>query len=132
MLKEVKTKNEHYFVDTLDRIQGEYKRVNESGQLCKQCFYVDDKVHGEFTLWDSDGLIWKQCCFINGRVRGECRVWKYLIGEYDCYFFVDGNRVSFDEIPLPTTMEELMLFKLKYDLQLLSDTIAACAIIAAS
>ena len=108
MLIEFKDTYYHYTIDDQHCLQGEFKSWWSNGKLEVHCVYINDKRHGEFKQWDSYGQLNVHC------------------------FYVDDEYVSFDEIPLPTTSEELMLFKLKYDLQLLSDTTSACAIIAAS
>lgn len=108
MLKEIKNSTQHFFVDEQARRQGEYKLWHDNGQLWVHCFYVDNNWDGEFKTWHNDGTLYNHC------------------------FYVNDTEVSFDEIPYPETEEDRMYFKLKYNLQLLPDTIASCAIITAS
>lgn len=94
MLKEIKTIRSHYFEDELDRKQGELKKWYESGNRWMHIIFVNGTRHGEYKLWSDSGQLLIHC------------------------FYVDGVIVSFDEIPYPTTPEDRMFFKLKYDLPL--------------
>ena len=95
MLKEVKNNRKHYFINELGRRHGKYKDWHKNGQIWEQSHYVNDKLHGEYKQW-----------YENGKVCVHC-------------FYVNGHYVSFKTLPYPTTGEERMLFKLKYDIPLL-------------
>lgn len=119
MLREFNLKNVHYFVDDRNRYQGEFKRWWDNGQIMQHLFYIDGKKHGEFKTWHKNCRPWRHCFFINDRVHGECKEW-YVDGQIRSHcFYNDGEQVSFEEIPYPTTPEDLMYFKLKYNLLLL-------------
>lgn len=108
MLIEIKNQNRHFFKDEQDQKQGEYKSWWSHDYRSVHCFYLNDKKHGEYKYWNYSGQLAIHC------------------------FYVDGDPVRFSEIPYPKTNKELMLFKLKYDLSLISDTFVADVIIAAS
>ena len=48
MLTEIKTDDQHYFVDDHHRIQGEYKRYHVNGQLRVHSFFQNGNYHGEY------------------------------------------------------------------------------------
>lgn len=144
MLTEFKSEYSHYFIDKWDRLQGEhkiwhgngilasisifvdhlqqgeYKEWHKNGQLAVQCYFVNDFRHGEYKSWYSNGKEHQSCFYVKGTQHGEFK-WVSNDGYklLNC-FYVNGHRVPFKEIPRPQTPEELMMFKLKYDLQLLS------------
>lgn len=120
MLEEIKTVDEeYYFIDEHGHKQGEFKQYWE-GVLGIQCFYVNDYEHGEYKVWyESGNQLEAHYIYKNGQLHGEYKEW-YENGQLSLHFFyVNGEPVSFNEIPYPTTPEELMYFKLKYDLPLL-------------
>lgn len=156
MLQETRNLFSCYFLDMQGRRQGEYKSWYNNGQAERHCFYLNDMLHGEHKMWFENGQIREHSFLIDGNYHGEFKEWHengqpsrhcFAVnnkrhGEYkswdkdgrlrDHCFFVNDREKSFEEIPYPTTPEECMLFTLKYNLQLLPDTIASCVIIAAS
>ena len=119
MLIEIKNKYEHYFEDNQGRKQGEYKTWWENGNLNRHGFYVNDVYHGEYKAFRANGKPFNHCFNVNGSTHGEYKSWREDGSVWEHCFYVDDREVSFDKIPYPITPEEVMLFKLKYNLQLL-------------
>ena len=67
MLKEIKTKSEHYFVDDQGRKQGEFKYWYENGQLRIHKFYRDGKLYGESKSWYDNGQLETHRFFKDGK-----------------------------------------------------------------
>ena len=144
MLTEIKNSRHHYFIDEKRRAQGEYRQWNpNTGHLSHQyflingnqqgeykswhanchpwifCFYRDHKEHGEYKEWYENGILEKHCFYDNGKLHGEYRE-IYTTGKIKSHcFYVNDKKISFKELPCPTTPEERMLFTLKYDIPLL-------------
>lgn len=95
MLREVKNKRVHCFLDDHFLKQGEYKKWRKTGELREHCFYIDGERHGEFKRWNR-----------NGQLSCHC-------------FFVNGEFTMFDIIPYPVTPDDYVYFVLKYNMQLL-------------
>lgn len=132
MLTEFKTDRLRYFVDEQGRRQGECREWYQNGTIYMICNYVDNLREGLCKRWCDDGEICYICFYKNGKAHGEYREWDDYGKVRLNFFCVDGRDIYFDEIPYPKTDEDLMYFKLKYDLPLISDTILADAIIAAT
>jgi antitoxin component YwqK of YwqJK toxin-antitoxin module len=71
MLKEIKTKTKHYFVDENGNRQGEYKRFFHIGQLYTRSFYQDDQLHGEFKSYHNNGQLWVHSFYQDDTRHGE-------------------------------------------------------------
>lgn len=95
MLTEIKEDREHYFEDEKGRLQGEYKYWYENGQLAEHYIFENDIRHGEYKEWHE-----------NGQLTAHC-------------FYVNGKKVTFDEMPYPATPEDRLYFILKHELKLL-------------
>jgi len=56
-LKHITTDREDYYVDELNRKQGEYKRYHDNCKLHVECFYKDGKREGkQRNYWDNGKL----------------------------------------------------------------------------
>ena len=88
MLREIKNKYSHYFMDELGRIQGEGKAWYDNGVLSYHGYYVDSKQHGESKRW------------YNG-----------VLCNHEYYV---GGQLVHDFIESPLTDVEKMLLVLKY------------------
>lgn len=143
MLTETRNDICHFFTDEHNWYQGEYKSMYKNGQLYRHCFYIDDKLNGECKVWHEDGNIWAHATYVDNNKHGKYIQWHdngnirvccffdngVLHGKYDLYwrdgikkqhcFYVNGKYTPFEEISYPTTEEELLYFKLKYNLPLL-------------
>ena len=116
MLREVITERVHYFLNENGLYHGEYRDWHKNGRQWEKSYYINGGLFGEFKLWDEDGQLVQHCFYKDSSLHGECKTWNSS-GEIELHlFYVDGKSI---EIDYPKTDEELMLFKLKYDLQLL-------------
>lgn len=87
----------HYFEDKSGYVYGEYKEWHTNGILFIHCFYDLDTLHGEYKEVKEDGKLILHC------------------------FMINGTMSSIKDMPIPTTNEERMLHKLKYNLPLILD-----------
>ena len=71
MLKEIKNKREHYFVDENDKTQGDYKAFHTNDQLCVHTFYLNDKRHGEYKSYYRNGQLREHSFYLNDKRHGE-------------------------------------------------------------
>ncbi len=102
MLKEIKTKTQHYFVDEQNRIQGEYRDYHENGQLWEHSFRLNDIRHGEYKEYRENGRLWSCSFFQNGNLHGEYKEYRENgIIDYATLFY-QGNDLEVD----PNTLTE--------------------------
>jgi antitoxin component YwqK of YwqJK toxin-antitoxin module len=95
-LTEIKTDREHYWVDSLDRRQGESKHWDSNGQLWKHCHYVNGEAHGESKEWHSNGQLRGHCHYVNGERHGESKEW-HSNGELrEHVLYVEGKKLDID------------------------------------
>jgi antitoxin component YwqK of YwqJK toxin-antitoxin module len=79
-LKEVKTYHdngilhEHYFVNELNEIDGEYKKWYKNGQQWEIGYYKNGLVEGEYKVWYENGHQWKISHYKDGLLEGERNV----------------------------------------------------------
>jgi antitoxin component YwqK of YwqJK toxin-antitoxin module len=102
MLKEIKTKTYHYFVDEDNRIQGEYKDYHENGQLWVHSFYINGNRHGEYKSFYGNGRKFEHIFFQNGNIHGEYKAYHdngIILRET---FFYQGKDLNVD----PDTLTE--------------------------
>ena len=99
MLTERKGRQYHYYLDTLDRHQGEAKQWHSNGQILRHMFYLNNEPHGEQRHWWNDGTLSQH------------------------HFWQRGNDIT-DEVskelkdPLNPTDIERMMIKLKWGIDL--------------
>jgi antitoxin component YwqK of YwqJK toxin-antitoxin module len=91
MLKEVKTKRQHYFIDENNYKQGEYKAYHFNGTLWEHAFYLNNKLHGEYKYYRDNGQLWIHSFYQNDNLHGENK--KYHDNGKLAYstFFYHGN-----------------------------------------
>lgn len=119
MLKEVKTKTKHYFVDRQGWLQGECKQWDNDGKLFQQSTYVDGQLNGEYKTWHKNGQLHQHCFYQDDKRHGEYKSWNTSNKiEVHC-FYVNGEYTPFSEIMYPKTPEKLAQFRAKHDLPLL-------------
>ena len=94
MLREIKNREFHYFVDSLGNIQGVCKSLYPNGNRCGHRHYVNGIPHGETKSWGKNGKL------------------------YTHRYLANGELVH-DFLESPLTDEEKMLLVLKYGGKLL-------------
>ena len=119
MLRETKTEYYHFFEDEKGHKQGVYKVTWSNGHLMVLGFCINDHFVGEYKSWHRNGQLETYCYYAHDMRHGEYREWRASGSLVKHCFYVNNKEVTFNEISYPKTPEELMLFKLKYDLQLL-------------
>ena len=92
MIKEIKTKNQHYFVDEHNIIQGEYKSFQHNGKLMEHYFFINDKRHGEYKSYYGNGQLFVHTFYQNGKKHGEYKQYRRN-GElsYTTFFYQGGD-----------------------------------------
>ena len=73
MLREIKTKTEHYFVDENNLKQGEYKDYHDYQfkHLWEHSFRLNDKRHGEYKAYHYNGQLSVHTFYQYGKLHGE-------------------------------------------------------------
>jgi len=66
MLREIKTKTEHYFRDQNGVFSGEYLLYHSNGSLYLKCFYKNGKREGQYIKYSSDGKLMSKRFYRNG------------------------------------------------------------------
>ena len=92
MLKEIKTKRYHYFIDENGLKQGEYKDYHDNGQLWEHTFFQNDKRHGEYKDYHYNGQLWEHSFYQNGKLHGEHKSYR-INGQlkYASFFYQDKD-----------------------------------------
>ena len=75
MLKEIKTKYEHYFVDEQNRTHGEHKLFHENGTLCIHGFYFNGLKEGAYMQYRNNGKLVIQKNFLKNELHGEYKAY---------------------------------------------------------
>ncbi len=102
MLKEIKTKFLHYFVDEHNLRQGEFKSYHENGQKFIHTFCQNDKCHGEYERFYDNGQLNIHTFYINGKYHGEFKRY-YGNGKLShATFYYQGTDLKVD----PDTLTE--------------------------
>ncbi len=90
MLREIKTKTRHYFVDKQNRKQGEFKSYFNNGQLWEHAFLRNGIIHGEYKKYYYDGQLCEHFFCQNGYFHGEYKEYHkngYL--KHSTFFYQD-------------------------------------------
>ena len=102
MLKEIKIKSHHYFIDENGHIHGEYKSYYDNDQLWEHSFYLNNKRHGEYKYYHENGQLWEHSFYQNGKLHGEYKIYCDN-GKLDyTTFYCQGNDLKVD----PDTLTE--------------------------
>ncbi len=92
MLKEIKTRRLHYFVDENIRIQGECKRYHSNGQLWEHVFYKNGNRHGKYISYYDNGVLCCHTSYQNGELHGECRTFfMNALPDFSTFYFQGIN-----------------------------------------
>ena len=71
MLREIKTRTYHYFIDENNHAQGEYTEYHINGRLYLNTFYVNNNLHGEYKSYHDNGQLWEHTFYHYGKRHGE-------------------------------------------------------------
>ncbi len=102
MLTEIKTDDQHYFVDDHHRIQGEYKRYHVNGQLRVHSFFQNGNYHGEYKSYQKNGRPYVYAFFKNGILHGEYKHYHRNGKQWEHSFYYQGTNLNVD----PNTLTE--------------------------
>ncbi len=102
MLKEIKTKTKHYFVDENGNKQGEYKDYYYNDQLYVHTFYLNGKLHGEYKDYHNNGQLSVHSFYQNSKLHGECKSYHQNGKLSHATFFYQGSNLRVN----PDTLTE--------------------------
>ena len=94
---------------------GSYQSWYINGQPLTKCNYNNGNRHGLYQSWYNNGQLWEKCHYSNGNRHGLFQKW-YKNGQLTKEaIYINGVKTT---LPIPTTREEKILFKIKHGISL--------------
>lgn len=111
------TLSELYYLDDANRLQGEYKRWHQNGQLYIQCFCEDDHRNGEDKIWNDRGQLLDHSHWSHGKLHGESKTWDNGGQLIEHHFYKNDENITDEVLPY---IDNPVIIKLKFDIPVLA------------